>query len=148
MSAPWEQGWEDLYGCVQPAGIRRNKGGTCLPWVPSLCLLWLLLPGSRITLRLHVHSQGFHSNPSGQPGFAAAASLMRIKEVGDGGRLGPGRWRALGVMHSDPFLFQGPRPPFFLYPGFHKLVMLVPNACTDRQRLGWSVPCVLGLVVV
>ena len=41
---------------VQTMGIRRNKGGNCLPWVPSLCLLWLLPPRSSITLRLHVHS--------------------------------------------------------------------------------------------
>lgn len=50
---------------------------------------------------------------------------------------------ALGIMHSDPFLFQASWRLFFLYP-LAKLVMLVPNACTDRQRLGWSVPCVLG----
>lgn len=48
---------------VQPAGTRRNKGGTCLRWVPSLCLLWLLLPGSRITRRLHVHLRAFIQTP-------------------------------------------------------------------------------------
>ena len=53
-----------------------------------------------------------------------------------------GLWKS---RHSDRFLFEGPWPPFFLYPCFHKLLMfLVPNACTARQHLGWSVPCVLG----
>lgn len=52
----------------------------------------------RASLSVFTSTQVFHSNPSGQPGFAAAASLMRIKEVGDGGRLGPGRWRTLEIM--------------------------------------------------
>ena len=102
----------------------------------------------RASLSVFTSTQVFHSNPSGQPGFAAAASLMRIKEVGDVAdwALGDGGlWKSC---HSDPFLFQGPRPPFFLYPCFRKLVMLTPNACTARQHLGWSVPCILGHVVV
>lgn len=55
----------------------------------------LVLPSLSL---LYIHSQVFHSDPSGQPDFAAAASLIGIKSVGDGGGRGTGGWsRALGV---------------------------------------------------
>lgn len=65
---PREQGWEDLYGCVQPAGIPGGirAGPVCLV-CPASALLWLLyLVGASLSV-FKFHSQGFHSNPSGQP---------------------------------------------------------------------------------
>ena len=48
----------------------------------------LVLPSLSL---LYIHSQVFHSDPSGQPDFSAAASSIGIKTVGDGGGLGTGR---------------------------------------------------------
>lgn len=61
---------------------------------------------------------GFHSNPSGQPGFAAAAALIRIKAVGDGGGLGPGRWRTLEITPVTLSFLKDRGPPFSFIPAF------------------------------
>lgn len=73
---------------------------------------------------LYIHNQVFHSDPSGQPDFAAAASLIGIKSVGDWAPAdGAGLWES---HRSDPFLYQGPRPQTGLLPSF---------APTFRSRL-------------